>query len=292
MTKYFTHYWKNSTWEDNRNSQFADYAVKHISGNDLSKRGIEIGDVVFIITVKEGKLFLSGKLTVGKFCTRKEAAKEMNCEPTDLWDAKEHIIASNFTPTTKKYWDLQVPTDVTEQLEFISGNEIKTLKFKSKNYLDQQTLRSVRRLTPESAQKLDEVLSIYVANQAAVENVKSNWQIESVNNEQNFESALEGNKSKRFVTKYERDPKLRKQAIQIHGYTCKVCEFNFEKHYGKHGKDFIHVHHLKPLFQFEEARKVNPQTDMTVLCPNCHSMIHRNKNKTLSIEELKDIYKK
>lgn len=291
MTKYFTHYWKNSTWKDNKNSQFADYAVKHISGNDLRKRGIEIGDTVFVITVKEGKLFLSGKLIVGKFCNRQEAALEMKCKPSDLWDAAEHIIASKFTPTTEEHWDLQVPTNITEQLEFVSGDEIKGLKFKSKNYLDQQTLRSVRRLTPESAQKLDDILLTYDVGQVDVENVKSNWQIEFASDEQNFESAFEGNRSKRFVTRYERDPKLRKRAIEIHGCTCKVCEFNFEKHYGNLGKDFIHVHHIKPLFQFEKAKQVNPQTDMTVLCPNCHSMIHRNKNDTLSIEELKNIYK-
>ena len=38
--------------------------------------------------------------------------------------------------------------------------------------------------------------------------------------------------------------------------------------------------------------EMNPKTDMTVLCPNCHSMIHRKKSKTLTIEELKAIYKK
>ena len=34
---------------------------------------------------------------------------------------------------------------------------------------------------------------------------------------------------------------------------------------------------------------VNPATDLSVLCANCHSMIHRSKTSTLSIEELEAI---
>lgn len=294
MTKYFTHYWRNDTWENNRTSKFADYALKHISGNDLKQRGIEVGDNVFVVTVKQGKLFLAGKLVVGKYCKLEEIAKEMNCKPSDLWDAKYHIVASEFTTTTEKHWDLPVPPNITEKLEFIRDKEIKTLKFKSKNYLDPQTLRKVRQLTFDSAKKLNELLSDFDKDEIAVENVESNWQNEPESESYNlsFQSSVEGNKSQKFTTKYERDPKLRKRAVEIHGYICQVCDFNFEEHYGEHGKNFIHVHHIQPLFQFEAPQEVNPKTDMSVLCPNCHSMIHRNKNKTLSLADLRAIYKK
>lgn len=288
--KYFTHYWKNKTWEDNRKADFSNQAVKHISGNDLRKVGMSVGDTVFIITVKEGKLFVAGKLTIGKFCSRTEAAKEMDCSPSKLWDAKEHIIASNYTETPPKNWDLKVPLDVTKQLLFISGKEIKSLKFISDSELDQQTLRKPRQLTFESAQKLDEVLN----STSESNNLESNWEsdFENIPDENTFESELEGTKHLRFTTTYERKPFYRNEAVRIHGYTCKVCDLNFEETYGEHGKEFIHVHHLKPLHKFEKPQPVNPKTDMTVLCPNCHAMIHRNKKKTLTIEELKDIYKK
>lgn len=36
----------------------------------------------------------------------------------------------------------------------------------------------------------------------------------------------------------------------------------------------------------DSERIINPRTDMVVLCPNCHSMIHRRKNRTLSLNEL------
>lgn len=110
---------------------------------------------------------------------------------------------------------------------------------------------------------------------------------ESVNDE--YESFEEGSKSKVYTTKYERDPRLRRQAIAIHGTICKACAFDFEERYGELGKGFIHIHHIEPLFKGEEPRKVNPKTDLVPLCPNCHAMVHRQRSKTLSIEELKEL---
>ncbi|MGJ1536504.1 HNH endonuclease [Sphingobacterium multivorum] len=69
------------------------------------------------------------------------------------------------------------------------------------------------------------------------------------------------------------------------------CGFNFEKAYGEWGAGIIHVHHTKPLSNGEGERVVNPLTDMIVLCPNCHSMIHRRRNKTLSLDELLQLLK-
>jgi len=103
---------------------------------------------------------------------------------------------------------------------------------------------------------------------------------------QDLESFSEGDKKGKFTSFYERDSRLRKQAILIHGTTCKACEMNFENKYGTHGKDFVHVHHIKPISEYGGSKKVDPETDLTVLCPNCHSMVHRFRDKTLSIKEL------
>lgn len=99
-------------------------------------------------------------------------------------------------------------------------------------------------------------------------------------------SRPEGKSKLVYSTKYERDITLREKAIEYHGLTCMGCGFNFEKVYGEWGAGFIHVHHTKPLSDGDGERIVNPRTDMVVLCPNCHSMIHRRKNRTLSLNEL------
>lgn len=98
----------------------------------------------------------------------------------------------------------------------------------------------------------------------------------------------EGKKVITYGTRYERNPKLREKAIQIHGNSCQVCQFSFEKTYGEIGKGFIEVHHIKPLYMTNGEQEVNPVTDLIPVCPNCHRMIHRKKSEVLSIEELKE----
>ena len=103
-------------------------------------------------------------------------------------------------------------------------------------------------------------------------------------------SNIEGRKLYFQSTRYERDAKLRQQALNIHGYSCFVCGFNFFETYGEIGRQFIHVHHINPLSQIGE-QSVNPITDLVPVCPNCHCMIHRDKKYILTIEELKQILK-
>lgn len=102
----------------------------------------------------------------------------------------------------------------------------------------------------------------------------------------------EGTQKQYYVTKYERDPANRKEAMRIHGFSCQVCGFNFEEVYGTLGKEFIEVHHSKPLYSLEEETVINPETDLVCLCANCHRMLHRKRNEILSVEELKQLYKK
>lgn len=107
--------------------------------------------------------------------------------------------------------------------------------------------------------------------------------------EVSHESLSEGNKKERFTSYYERNPKLRQQAVLIHGYSCHVCGFNFKEVYGEHGEGYIHVHHLKPISETEGEQVINPKNDLAVLCANCHAMIHRYRSNTLSIKELRSL---
>lgn len=102
-------------------------------------------------------------------------------------------------------------------------------------------------------------------------------------------SGIEGKKKEVFTTTYERDSKLRSQAVIIHGTTCAACGFNFENVYGKWGEGYIQVHHIKPLSENETEIEVNPRKDLIVLCANCHAMVHRKRDKTLSISQLKNL---
>ena len=66
-----------------------------------------------------------------------------------------------------------------------------------------------------------------------------------------------------------------------------VCDFDFTKFYGKRGEGYIEVHLLTPVSKLEQKRKIDPEAEMTVLCANCHRMIHRRKDDVLALDELK-----
>ena len=109
------------------------------------------------------------------------------------------------------------------------------------------------------------------------------------NSNSNTDSTItEGGIKVRISKTIERSPKLRQQALEIHGYKCQVCDFDFEIAYGNWGREFAEVHHIVPLSQLDgKNNKTNPREDLAVLCSNCHRMIHRKKGITLSLEELK-----
>ncbi len=106
------------------------------------------------------------------------------------------------------------------------------------------------------------------------------------------EEYFEGRHAQRLTNYYERSPKLRAAAILAHGTTCMACGFDFEKMYGEHGTGYIEVHHLKPVSDLKKETKVDPKTEMAVVCSNCHRMIHRKRDKVLSLEELKLLLEK
>ncbi|WP_419887599.1 EVE domain-containing protein [Neobacillus niacini] len=90
-----------------------------------------------------------------------------------------------------------------------------------------------------------------------------------------------------YGNRYERKAKNRLKAIEIHGTTCTVCNFNFEDIYGDHGKDFIEIHHIKPLSTLGVATEIDPSTDLVPVCSNCHRMLHRNRDNVLTVDDLR-----
>ena len=103
-------------------------------------------------------------------------------------------------------------------------------------------------------------------------------------------NSLRGATRRVTVNAYERDGRARLACIEKHGLDCSVCEMNFAVAYGEIGKDYIHVHHIKPLHTLGADYTVDPETDLIPVCPNCHAMLHRPRN-VLSIEDLKALYR-
>jgi 5-methylcytosine-specific restriction protein A len=104
---------------------------------------------------------------------------------------------------------------------------------------------------------------------------------------QYFEGAIR----KVSVNRYERSRSARDACLNHYGRRCSVCHPDFERVYGEIGRDFIQVHHLKPLAEIGAKYRIDPIADLRPICPNSHAMIHSGKNM-MSVEELKKVTKK
>lgn len=272
--RFFTHYWLNDTWEQNKawseKNQYS--SLSHTAGNLFTKRGVRIGDVIYVITVIKGSLFVCGRMVVGQIWDMQTAISNLPYQP---WEAKEHAIASLCTPTN---FELKVPDEITKRLKFISGEKTVSLKFSSSNHLDQQTLRGVRQLDPTSASLLDQLLP------QLTEAFSESLLPEEITTTQEY---YEGALKQITVNAYERNALARKACIEHYGLDCFVCGLNFKNVYGQLGEDFIHVHHLTPLSKIGKEYKLDPIEHLRPVCANCHAMIHRKKPE-LTVEELKE----
>ena len=87
-----------------------------------------------------------------------------------------------------------------------------------------------------------------------------------------------------------RNPALRQRCIELWGYQCQCCGIDMEKIYGELGKNFIEVHHLKPISTYDESRPDDYVNNLVPLCPNCHAMIHHGADGTMSLHDLRNAY--
>jgi hypothetical protein len=135
MSHYFTHYWKNDTWEQERQATILGTRdnLEHTADNKFSKRGVVPGDFVYPVTVMDGVLYVMCKLEVGRVCDFDEAASIFGTR--DLWDAQDHIVAARPAP---RRFDLAVPLETARRLRFVS-KKAKQLKFGPTGGLDRRT---------------------------------------------------------------------------------------------------------------------------------------------------------
>lgn len=99
-------------------------------------------------------------------------------------------------------------------------------------------------------------------------------------------SGTEGTFQTVSVNRYERDPRLRQACIDHFGCRCFACGFDFALTFGPRGQGVIEVHHLNPLGRIRGMHEVDAIRDMRPLCPNCHTMVHR-QDPPFTIDELK-----
>lgn len=77
--------------------------------------------------------------------------------------------------------------------------------------------------------------------------------------------------------KIERRAGVSKKVKQLQGYVCRGCDRSLAHTYGVVGERCIEAHHLKPLSTLDAGlpTTLDLSKDFAVLCPNCHTIIHR-----------------
>lgn len=112
----------------------------------------------------------------------------------------------------------------------------------------------------------------------------------SIQSEDDDETYSEG--KEKYVTHkvYERNLKLvktkKENTFIDHGnLKCEVCGFDFHETYGVRGYGYIECHHNKPVSEMNGEREVKLE-DLSLLCSNCHKIIHRSK-PWINVHDLK-----
>jgi 5-methylcytosine-specific restriction protein A len=201
------------------------------------------------------------------------------------------IVAAGFTTTTPfldRHWsgenrktfyvdiDFEVLLNPDEE-PILTLDILKTGNLATQNWTPQASGISIR---PELVEELEAVWFDFLITQ----NIRHNPFIPLDSEAQKVYT--EGTPNQIFITKYERNPFARSKCLERYGYSCSVCDFNFEQIYGDIGKDFIHVHHLTQLANFGKTYQIDPTKDLRPVCPNCHSIIHKRRIP-FTIEEVK-----
>lgn len=84
--------------------------------------------------------------------------------------------------------------------------------------------------------------------------------------------------------------KKKRQVQKFTGHlACEVCGFDFQEVYGELGEGFLECHHNVPLAE-ATATLVTKLADLSLVCANCHRMLHRRG--VLTVEELTSLLSK
>lgn len=105
---------------------------------------------------------------------------------------------------------------------------------------------------------------------------------------------IEGRRYLQYHNKIERNPYLKEQYLRKYflknDILCELCNEMFTK-YDLEKHDVFELHHCIPLFLYETPRETII-SDLILICPNCHRLIHKNKiflSKNELIEKWDDI---
>lgn len=258
----------------------------HYYGGPLDRIGhrqlhkAEIGDMVWIVTMRGGDLLLVGRLVVGEIIDSSES--DAVFDSYDLWQPRWIATAAEDTAEPMQLINL---TERSLVLSLRFESRADRLRINRKGRLNALSLYHLRRLTDESAVLLN---SVWQDGQIGIDLP------EQVDIDRDLFLYEEGQPHKRPRMIRQRSSRLTNEAkarrIEDSGeLRCEVCGVNFGEMYGDIGEGYIEIHHVQPLAEVNEVQFVDVDA-VVLLCANCHRMLHR-RTPPYSLEDLREAIK-
>jgi hypothetical protein len=286
--RYWMYHWQNRFWRNEVNAE--NEPLSSAYGSQFSKRGIKSGDFVYVVSLRDGRLMIGGRMTVGDIVPP-EAKKR------DEW---LHAQEGTGTPL---HLNRRLPRGLAKALRLVSsGSKVKSLLFDryDKTRLDVQTTRGIRELTMESAARLNKFIkitdrardrrSLSASTHFERRNPKKSRDRSPLNRE-SIADYYEGGSQHSLVSRYERNRQARVACIAHYGAVCCICDTDLSLLYGPAVKGLIHVHHLRLISRSGGRASVNPIKDLRPVCPNCHAVLHY-RDTPYSIQYVRQLLKR
>jgi hypothetical protein len=137
-------YWKPETADYNMGLN--DEGLEHAASNQLGRA--KRGDTLWIVTVRDGRLFLINRFRIDLSTDQHRAARRLNKPASSLWDAKFHVLTDD--PEPLQNLDIN---DIAASLRFEGVNDRLRLR---DGLVNPQQLQTMRYLTTDSAHLLAE----------------------------------------------------------------------------------------------------------------------------------------
>jgi hypothetical protein len=268
----FLQYWKLKQLKVNVN-QPLDYAASKQYGN----RGVMKGDVLWIITLNNGRLVLVGRLRVAEVVDTLTAERLLGRK--NLYVAPYYALPSPGTVMTTSDIDIH---HFARDLRFESSKD--RLVLKPDGGVDGKQLQSMRVLDAGSVSLLSSLLPVPTPGEGD--------EFDAIPSEVDELDFPEGALSFRRHAHRERSVTLIRQAKakakrQYGRLQCCACGFDFETTYGEVGRDYIECHHTLPVSELQPQARTRIE-DIALLCSNCHRIVHR-KRPWLLMHELQQL---
>ncbi len=148
MPSAFTIYWGAKGWQGYGLGD----PLRGAGGSDFVGK-VSPGDRVYATNIAGGALRLLGAFTVGKVTSASEGRP-----PGVTWEAKEYLWPEDRSATGFGFREL--PLDLVGSLRFEGGADRVAMDRHASGQVERNAMREVRRLTPASAQLLEQALSV------------------------------------------------------------------------------------------------------------------------------------